>query len=112
MPRTTIIMLITLAITSSACREIHNYGSRAVFSGDSSPAGVRAMTRKCQKIKTGMTRSGVEMILGFSPQVQQGADGAQFQEWAFGGVEENGGCMRIVYGTDGRVSESRLDRWR
>ena len=110
MSRTTVIILIALGIACGACREIPT-GPRAVFSGDSSPAGVRAMTQKCRKIKTGMSRTEVETILGFAPCVHRAQDGTEIQEWSFGGGERDGGCMTIVYAADGRVTESRLERW-
>jgi len=70
------------------------------------------MTEKCRKVKVGMNRSEVDTILGFTRQSKRMPNGTEVEEWAFGGVERNGGIMRIVYAEDGRVSEAHLERWK
>ena len=69
------------------------------------------MVQKCRKVKIGMSRTEVETVLGFSPSMHQERDGTEVQEWAFGGVERDGGCMTIFYAPDGRVRQARLERW-
>ena len=69
------------------------------------------MTQKCRKIEVGMNRSQVDSILDFPRRVERLSDGSLVEQFGFGGVEKDGGTMKIVYGTDGRVLERKLDRW-
>jgi hypothetical protein len=110
MPRVTLILLVVIATACGACRQVPTT-TRAVFSGDSSPAGVRAMVKKCRRVTIGMTHCEVDALFGFQVRSERLPDGREVEEWAFGVVEKGGGAMRIVYGMDGRVQESHLQQW-
>ena len=110
MPRIALLIMFIIATSCNGCRRIPDE-HHPVFSGDSSRVGVRAMTQKCQRIEVGMSRDEVDSMLGFPRRIERLHDGNTSEEFAFGGVERDGGLMRIVYGPDRRVIERNLKRW-